>query len=97
MSKKFGEEEFQEFVVEQFGKLATGLSDVRSEIVEVRIHILEGLRDIRVDIAGIEKTLEPLAKAFDVEAEKNFVLGVRIDHIEEHLGFPKYVERTEKD
>lgn len=130
MSKKLSEEQFQQFVVEQLGKLSTelldvrgdltsgiagvrselqtgisglrselkiGLGAVRKEISEVRVEMQTGFRELRADIAKIEGTLEPLVKAFDADAETLVVHGTRIGRIEEHLGFPKYVEPVEHD
>lgn len=79
MSKKFSEEEFQEFVVGQFGKLTTGLSDVRTDI-----------RELRSEIEEIKGILEPLANAFDADAEKVVEHDRRIGRLEEHVGIPKH-------
>ncbi|MDP2367241.1 hypothetical protein [Rhodoferax sp.] len=107
MSKKFNEEQFQEFVVEQFGKLTTelsevrsgvasvrselraGLIDVRSEIVAVQVEMQTGFREIRSEISGIKEILEPLAKAFDNDAETIIEHDRRISRLEGQLGIAK--------
>lgn len=118
MSKKFSEEEFQEFVVEQFGKLATDLSDVRGDVAsiredvtsihgelgavrrdvanvqtglaDVRLEMQTGFRELRTEIAEIKGILEPLAAAFDADAEKIVEHDRRIGRLEEHVRIPKH-------
>ena len=111
MSKKFSEEEFQEFVVGQFGKLTTEIADVRTDLAGVRIELSDvrldvagvqtgladlrhemqtGFRELRTEIAEIKGILEPLAKAFDNDAEKIVEHDRRIELLEEHVGIPKH-------
>jgi len=53
MSKKFSDGDFQEFVVEQFGKLTTEIVDVRTDLAKVRTE----LGDVRRDVAGVQTGL----------------------------------------
>lgn len=83
MSKKLSEEEFQGFVVEQFGKLTAKLADVRVEMQT-------GFRELRAEVTEIKEVLEPLASAFDSDAEKVVEHDRRIGRLEEHVGMPKH-------
>lgn len=97
MSKKFNEEEFQEFVIEQFSKLTTELSDVRGDvsnisgemragIADVRAEMQTGFRTLRTEVAEIKEVLEPLVKAFDSDAETMVEHGRRISRLEQLRG-----------
>ena len=90
MSKKFSEEEFQEFVVEQFGKLTTEITEVRGEIASVCVEMQTGFREVRSEIEEIKGILEPLVTAFDVDAEKIVEHDRRIGRLEEHVGISKH-------
>lgn len=78
MAKKFTDEEFQQFVIEQFGLAGEERRDMRSEISELH----RGIEEIKA-------TVEPLARAFDVDAEAVVEHNRRIGRIEAHLGFRK--------
>lgn len=90
MSKKFSQEEFQEFVVGQFGKLTAEITEVRGEIASVRVEMQTGFREVRSEIEEIKGILEPLVKAFDADAEKVVEHDRRIGRLEEHVGIPKH-------
>jgi hypothetical protein len=72
MAKKLTQEEFQQFVVEQFGALRT----------EVR----DGFIEVHREIDAIKATLEPLSNAFDKDAETLVEHDRRIGRVEKHLG-----------
>lgn len=111
MSKKFSEEAFQGFIVEQFGKLTTeiaevrtefgdvrrdvaglqtGLADARGEIATMRVEMQTGFRELRTEIEEIKGILEPLANAFDRDAETIVEHDRLIGRLEEHVGIPKH-------
>ena len=94
MDKTFTEEEFQQFVVEQFGRISADvhkeLEVVRSEITAVRVEIQSGFRELRSEVVEIKEIVEPLAKAFDNDAETIIEIGRRIGRLEEHAGMPKH-------
>lgn len=63
MSKKFSEEEFQEFVVEQFGKIAGQLVTVQDDISDLRtdqqtlrksvVNLADGQRELRSEVGKL--------------------------------------------
>lgn len=79
MTKKMSPEEFQEFVVERLGNVSSELRDMRVE-----------MKTMALEITGIKEVLEPLAKAFDDDAQKIVEHDRRIERLEEHAGFPKH-------
>ncbi len=95
MKEKLSAEEFQEFVVDQLGQVAVGLSDVRTAVTslrmglaDVRVEMQTGFRELRAEIVEIKGIVEPLAKAFDADAEKIIEHDRRIGRLEEHVGIP---------
>jgi hypothetical protein len=104
MSKKFSDEEFKQFVVEQFGKLTADVTDVRSDVASARTEMTDlradvasvrgemqtGFRELRSEVVEISEILKPLAKAFDKDAETIIDHGRRIGRLEEHVGIPKH-------
>ncbi len=83
MKRKLREEEFQEFVVEQFGKLT-------AELVDSRLEMQTGFRELRAEATEIKEILEPLVKAFDNDAEKIIEHDRRIGRLEDHVAIPKH-------
>ena len=98
------EEEFQDFVVEQFGKLGGALggvhkdvdelradvTNIKTDLASVRLEVQTGMRELRAEVAEIKEILEPLAKAFDRDAEKIVEHDRRIGRLEQHAGIAKH-------
>jgi hypothetical protein len=52
---------------------------------------LADVASVRGEVTEIKEILEPLAKAFDNDAETVIEHGRRISRLEEHVGIPKHV------
>jgi archaellum component FlaC len=81
--KKLTTDEFQEFVVKQFGVLHADVSGIRGDISEIRKEI----SGVHRTIDNIESVIEPLSTAFDKDAVKILQHDRRITRIEKRLGF----------
>ena len=80
------EGEFQQFVVEQFGKVAEQFDKVDEQFALIR----EDVKAIRSDISEIQGTLKPLVEAFDKDAETLVEHEARIQRLEKHARLPAH-------